>query len=92
MRLRREVLPLLDEVLGGGVRAALARTAELMAQDLQALDEIAATVLAAGVAGRRGTRRAGLGEQPAAVIGPGAAGLGGGRWRGPLTFEQLAGW
>ena len=41
VRLRHEVLPLLDEVLGGGVRRALARTAELMAQDLDALDELA---------------------------------------------------
>jgi tRNA(Ile)-lysidine synthase len=44
VRLRREVVPLLDDVLGGGVPAALARTAVLMAQDLDALDEIAAGV------------------------------------------------
>ena len=41
VRLRREVLPLLEEVLGGGVAAALARTATLMADDLAALDELA---------------------------------------------------
>lgn len=41
VRLRREVLPLLEEVLGGGVGAALARTATLMADDLTALDELA---------------------------------------------------
>ena len=46
VRLRREVLPLLDEVLGGGVHAALARTAQLLAEDLQALDHLAARVLA----------------------------------------------
>jgi tRNA(Ile)-lysidine synthase len=45
VRLRREVLPLLEEVLGGGVRDALVRTAELMADDLDALDVLAADVL-----------------------------------------------
>jgi hypoxanthine phosphoribosyltransferase len=49
VRLRREVLPLLDEVLGGGTHAALARTAHLMADDLAALDETAAAVLRAAV-------------------------------------------
>lgn len=38
VRLRREVLPLLEDVLGGGVAAALARTAELVREDLDALD------------------------------------------------------
>lgn len=53
VRLRQEVLPLLDEVLGGGVVPALARTAELMADDLEALDRLAEDVLAAagGVGG-----------------------------------------
>jgi tRNA(Ile)-lysidine synthase len=46
VRLRTEVLPLLEDVLGGGVAAALARTAELMSDDLAALDEIAAAVFA----------------------------------------------
>lgn len=46
VRLRREVLPLLDEVLGGGVPQALARTAQLLAEDLEALDYLAARVLA----------------------------------------------
>ncbi len=50
VRLRREVLPLLEDVLGGGVRDALARTAVLMADDLDALEEIA------GVTLRRATR------------------------------------
>lgn len=47
VRLRHEVLPLLDEVLGGGVAPALARTAALMADDLHALDGWAAELLAA---------------------------------------------
>jgi tRNA(Ile)-lysidine synthase len=40
-RLRHEVLPLLEDVLGGGVSAALARTAELLRDDLDALDALA---------------------------------------------------
>ncbi|GAA2005733.1 tRNA lysidine(34) synthetase TilS [Nakamurella flavida] len=47
VRVRREVMPLLDEVLGGGVVAALARTAELTAQDTDALDELARARLSA---------------------------------------------
>jgi tRNA(Ile)-lysidine synthase len=51
VRLRREVLPLLEDVLGGGVGAALARTAGLLRSDLDALDEIAASVAAACLEG-----------------------------------------
>jgi tRNA(Ile)-lysidine synthase len=46
VRLRGEVLPLLEEVLGGGVAAALARTAGLLREDLDALDELAGAELA----------------------------------------------
>lgn len=42
VRLRTEVLPLLEEVLGGGVASALARTAALLRADLDALDDLAA--------------------------------------------------
>jgi tRNA(Ile)-lysidine synthase len=42
VRLRTEVLPLLEEVLGGGVAPALARTAALLRADLDALDGLAA--------------------------------------------------
>jgi tRNA(Ile)-lysidine synthase len=45
VRLRTEVLPLLEEVLGGGVAPALARTAELLREDLAALDALAAEEL-----------------------------------------------
>ncbi len=38
VRLRLEVLPLLEDALQGGVAQALARTAELLADDLAALD------------------------------------------------------
>ncbi len=66
VRLRREVLPLLEQVLGGGVAPALARTAELMADDLTALDEMAErAVEAAATAGT--LDRAELGRWPAAV-------------------------
>lgn len=46
VRLRHEVLPLLEEVLGGGVAAALARTADQLREDVDALDAMAAATLA----------------------------------------------
>lgn len=42
VRLRTEVLPLLEDVLGGGVAEALARTATALREDTDALDGIAA--------------------------------------------------
>ena len=44
-RLRTEVLPLLEEVLGGGVAEALARTATALREDTETLDELAAGAL-----------------------------------------------
>jgi tRNA(Ile)-lysidine synthase len=41
VRLRREVLPLLEDVLQGGVAEALARSAGLLRADLDALDSLA---------------------------------------------------
>lgn len=49
VRLRTQVLPLLEQVLGGGVAPALARTADLLADDLLALDELAAQAYAEAV-------------------------------------------
>jgi tRNA(Ile)-lysidine synthase len=46
VRLRHEVLPLLEDVLHGGVAEALARTADLLSDDLAALDAWAARTLA----------------------------------------------
>jgi tRNA(Ile)-lysidine synthase len=46
VRLRTEVLPLLEDVLNGGVAAALARTAAQLREDTEALDEWADRVLA----------------------------------------------
>jgi tRNA(Ile)-lysidine synthase len=47
VRLRREVLPLLEDVLQGGVAPALARTAAQLRDDTEALDTLAARLLAA---------------------------------------------
>jgi tRNA(Ile)-lysidine synthase len=47
VRLRREVLPLLEDVLQGGVAEALARTAALTREDVDALDALALDALAA---------------------------------------------
>jgi tRNA(Ile)-lysidine synthase len=47
VRLRTQVLPLLEDVLQGGVAEALARTAALLHDDLDALDELAARYLPA---------------------------------------------
>ncbi|TCN51167.1 tRNA(Ile)-lysidine synthase [Rhodococcus sp. SMB37] len=46
VRLRSEVLPLLEDVLGGGAAAALARTAAQLREDGEVLDAAAARVLA----------------------------------------------
>jgi tRNA(Ile)-lysidine synthase len=46
-RLREEVLPLLEEVLGGGVAEALARTATALREDTETLDELARLALTA---------------------------------------------
>nr|WP_216217048.1 tRNA lysidine(34) synthetase TilS [Amycolatopsis aidingensis] len=45
VRLRAEVLPLLEEVLGGGVAAALSRTAAQLREDSAALDRFAEELL-----------------------------------------------
>ncbi|HEY4460578.1 MAG TPA: tRNA lysidine(34) synthetase TilS [Pseudonocardiaceae bacterium] len=45
VRLRAEVLPLLEDVLNGGVAAALARTAAQLREDTEALDEWAGRIL-----------------------------------------------
>ena len=43
-RLRNEVLPLLEEVLGGGVAEALSRTATQVRSDVEFIDDIAASL------------------------------------------------
>ncbi|ALG05882.1 tRNA lysidine(34) synthetase TilS [Kibdelosporangium phytohabitans] len=44
VRLRHDVIPLMEEVLQGGVAGALARTAEQLREDLDALDAMAAMI------------------------------------------------
>jgi tRNA(Ile)-lysidine synthase len=51
VRVRRQVLPLLEEALGPGVAAALARTARLASDDADALDALAAEVVERARAG-----------------------------------------
>jgi tRNA(Ile)-lysidine synthase len=46
-RLRQEVLPLLEDVLGGGVAEALARTATALREDTELIDTLAGQALAA---------------------------------------------
>ena len=66
VRLRTEVLPLLEQVLGGGVAPALARTAALLRADLDALDDLAADRLAA-LSGDDGLPAVPVAQLPAAL-------------------------
>ena len=70
-RIRNEALPVLDEVLGAGVREALARTADLARADADALDGWAATVATelggTGAVDSGGWAATGLAGVPAAV-------------------------
>lgn len=88
VRLRTEVLPLLEDVLGGGVRAALARTADLMSDDLAALDALADGLLARAAAGADLDRRA-LAGQPAAIRRRVLRRWAAGRGAGALTHDHL---
>jgi tRNA(Ile)-lysidine synthase len=65
-RVRHGVLPVLEEQLGPGVAAALARTADSLQADLAALDEAADEVLAAATA-EDGLRVAELARRPLAI-------------------------
>jgi tRNA(Ile)-lysidine synthase len=66
VRLRAEVLPLLEDVLGGGVAEALARTAALLREDTDSLDD-QATLAAAAVETEAGLATTHLAELPTAV-------------------------
>ncbi|WP_275993971.1 ATP-binding protein, partial [Mycolicibacillus trivialis] len=66
VRLRREVLPLLEEVLGGGVAEALARTAAAVGEDTDYLDGLAEARLR-DTADPRALDSAGLGALPAPI-------------------------
>jgi tRNA(Ile)-lysidine synthase len=67
VRLRSEVLPLLEDVLGGGVAPALARTAALLREDLDALDALAGAELGSLVDADGGLPAGPLAQLPAAV-------------------------
>ncbi|OKH85069.1 tRNA(Ile)-lysidine synthetase [Mycobacterium sp. ST-F2] len=66
VRLRTEVLPLLEDVLAGGVAPALARTAAALREDNDALDALAAGHLAT-LRTDDGLTVAGLADLPAAL-------------------------
>lgn len=65
-RLRSEVLPLLEDVLGGGVAEALARTATALREDTDLIDAIAADALPTVTTGA-GLDTAALAALPAPV-------------------------
>ena len=67
VRLRHEVLPLLEDVLAGGVAEALARTADQLADDDAALDATASAVLGQAGDDDGGLDAAVVGTHPAAV-------------------------
>ncbi|MBF6349821.1 tRNA lysidine(34) synthetase TilS [Nocardia flavorosea] len=67
VRLRTEVLPLLEDVLGGGAAVALARTADLLREDNTALDGFAAELLVRAEFGGPGLSCAVLADAAAAV-------------------------
>ena len=65
-RLRLDVLPLLEDVLGGGVAEALARTATSLREDTELLDALAAQALP-GVRADAGLQAQALAALPAPV-------------------------
>ncbi|WP_350280614.1 tRNA lysidine(34) synthetase TilS [Kribbella sp. HUAS MG21] len=70
VRVRHEVLPVLEEALGPGVVEALARTAGLLRADADALDQLAADVAETALGRAEGQVRCDVGvlaEQPAAL-------------------------
>jgi tRNA(Ile)-lysidine synthase len=70
VRVRHEVLPVLEEALGPGVVEALARTAGLLRADADALDQLAADVAETALSRTEGQVRTDVGvleEQPAAI-------------------------
>jgi tRNA(Ile)-lysidine synthase len=66
VRLRTEVMPMIEDVLAGGVAEALARTAAQLREDCDALDALAAALLAEAC-DEDGLSTQTLGTAPAAV-------------------------
>jgi len=67
VRVRREVLPVLERELGPGVTEALARTARLLRDDADALDDLAEAVRAEALTPEGALDADRLGHEPAAV-------------------------
>ncbi len=67
VRVRHQVLPMLERLLGPGVTEALARTASLARDDADALDGLAAELRHRAAAPRGGLEVAALGSSPAAL-------------------------
>lgn len=91
VRLRTEVLPLLEQVLRGGVRAALARTAGQLREDLDLLDDLAAELRAAAA----GHPESGPESDPESDSAPAAEQLDAevlAAAPGPLRRRALRGW
>jgi tRNA(Ile)-lysidine synthase len=67
-RLRQEVLPLLEDVLAGGVTEALVRTAGQLQADLDTLDQLADRALAGAGVPAGGLSVEALGGQPNGIL------------------------
>lgn len=89
VRLRQEVLPLLEEVLAGGVTEALARTAEQLQSDLDTLDQLAGQALAAATAPDGCLRVELLGSQPDGILRRVLKAWAEGGGAGPLTAAHV---
>jgi len=88
VRLRTEVLPLLEDVLAGGVTEALARTASQLQDDLDALRQLADRVLAEAHLSD-GLHLAALAGQPPAITGRVLKIWAETNGAGPLTAEHV---
>lgn len=94
VRMRHELLPLLEDIAGGGAVAALGRTAELLRADDDALEAAAAEVLAGGGAGASAGLAMGLAVADLAPLPEAVRTRVLRQWllsqgTGPLTFRHL---
>jgi tRNA(Ile)-lysidine synthase len=67
VRVRHRVLPVLEEELGPGVAVTLARTADLLREDMELLDRLADEALDRATTADGGLDAAWLGKQPPAL-------------------------
>lgn len=72
-RVRRDALPVLEDVLGPGVAEALARTADALAESADALDALAADLLGAALVADAADEGGESGVAGSGVAAPGAA-------------------